>query len=56
MDELIDELVYKVDQLEHSCAEAHAIILELKQGEDNGKFRRIQFKPEDRQVTLRDSK
>ena len=30
MDELIDELVYKVDQLEHSCAEAHAIISELK--------------------------
>ena len=52
MDEVIDELVYKVNQLEHSCAEAHAIILELKEGKDNGKFRRIQLKPEDRQTAL----
>ena len=51
MDEVIDELVYKVNQLEHSCAEAHAIILELKQGENNGKSRRVQFKSKDRQVT-----
>jgi hypothetical protein len=52
MNEVIDELVYKVDQLEHSCAEAHAIILELKEGKDNGKFRRTQFKPKDRQTAL----
>ena len=52
MNELIDELVYKVDQLEHSCAEAHAIILEMKQGEKDGKFRRLQLKREDRQATL----
>lgn len=52
MNELIDELVYKVDQLEHSCAEAHAIILELKEGKENAKFRRIQLKSKDRQVTF----